>query len=1201
MQLLGSAPLHNAGSILATGTSALNCPVLNDIGGLIRVNGNGLLYLYGPTVTNNGTIRSFETGGSGTSHLSNVGAITLQGTGDLFLADAINSVLETYSGTLTQAAGHTIHGVGTVTALLANAGTVQADAGLSQALVLSGNPKTNTGTMKSVGGSILRLSGVSVDNTGGVLSAAGGTVEITGSSIITAGTLSRTGSSVFENKGTGSLYNVTNNAELQLDGGSTTYLYTGMTNNGTLRLFQPGGSGITSLQNVGSLTLQGTGDVLLTNDVNSQLGTYSGTLTQAASHTIHGVGTVTALLANAGLVEADAGPAQALVLSTNNMTNTGNMKSVGGSVLRISGINVDNSGGGVISAEGGTVELVGAASITSGSLTRTGSSIFELKGVSSLHNVTNNAETQLDGGSTTYLYTGMTNNGTMRVFQSGGSGLASLQNVGALTLQGTGDVLLNDTVNSQLGTNSGTLTQAAGHTIHGVGNVTALLANAGLVQADAGSSQALVLSTNNKTNTGAMKSVGGSVLRISGINVDNTGGGVISAEGGTVELVGAASVTAGSFTRTGSSIVEIKGVSNLTNVVNNAELQLDGGSTTYLYSGMTDNGTLRVFQSGGLGAARLSHVGAQTLRGSGDVLLTDAANSFLDSNSGTLTQAAGHRIHGVGTVTALLANAGLVQADAGSAQALVLSSSNKTNTGTMKSVGGSVLRFSGVNVDNTGGGVISAEGGTVELVGATSITSGSFTRTGSSIVELKGVSSLYNVTNNAEMQLDGSSFTYIYGGITNNGIIRLFQSGGSGGAYLQNVSSATLQGTGELVLTNESNSQLGSNSGTFTHAAGHTIHGTGTISGTLVNQGLVQADSGFGHRLLSTGTFDNQGTVRATRASVFQFSTLPVNYAANRLTGGKWVAAPGCTLSFPGGAINTNAASITLDGPGSMLTNGAASALAGFALNDTAGTFTILHARNFTTSGSFTNHGKIVVDSGSVFTAGTGAGNSPSAALVDAARRRGLTDESITAGPSGDYTQDVGVLEVQIATSGLSGRLEAAGTAHLDGRLVVTRAQGFTAALGDSFVVVHAGTAVTGIFNHYENLLLPNGLWLNVIYRTNSVVLVVGPAPNVAAQDPQADTKRPLRFAASRVPSNGAGFDVELPANAVVEILVHDVSGRVVSRLNPTAFTAGRHQVTVETSPGGGMSAMSGIYFARLTARWPGHEESRIARLVLVH
>ena len=336
---------------------------------------------------------------------------------------------------------------------------------------------------------------------------------------------------------------------------------------------------------------------------------------------------------------------------------------------------------------------------------------------------------------TTTATNGIDNDGTIYV----GYGAAGVLNFsGAQTLSGTGTVILNLAgSNAQL---NGTVTQAAGHTIAGCGQINAALTNHGLVNANQ-SGGTLDLRNSAITNDSTMEATGGGILNLSnsvnntggtilanggtlnltgpaqnnagtmeatgggtlfiGTNVNNTGGTILNS-GGTVQFSGGVTITGGTISASGGSTIQINtyviisgstlASSGTSYIESNANPDLSGvtvapgttfnipyGASADPWNGLTNNGTIVVGTGSGTGTAQLTFRNAsQTLSGTGSIVL-QGTNAAVNGG-GTFTQAAGHTIQGCGSVsTSSITNQGLINANQNGGT-LVLSSRTALTT-----------------------------------------------------------------------------------------------------------------------------------------------------------------------------------------------------------------------------------------------------------------------------------------------------------------------------------------------------------------------------------------------------------------------------------------------------------------------------------------------------------------------------------------
>jgi hypothetical protein len=219
----------------------------------------------------------------------------------------------------------------------------------------------------------------------------------------------------------------------------------------------------------------------------------------------------------------------------------------------------------------------------------------------------------------------------------------------------------------------------------------------------------------------------------------------------------------------------------------------------------------------------------------------------------------------------------------------------------------------------------------------------------------------------------------------------------SGGTWVGNVSIAA--SAANLAMVNK---------GTLVSAVSSLVSGGGNNGFSIANFGLIESTGGT-LSLADGGTdlFTNApgGTVEADGGHVTMGlgSAAVTNLAGETLTGGRWIASAGATLAFASAddLIVTNGASttITLSGPGSAVTSGAANRPLEQTLTTNNGALEILANRDFeSTSGGITNNGTLRL----------GGGTLTAASLTN---RSGATLSGFgTLNPTGGVTIGQGVL-----------------------------------------------------------------------------------------------------------------------------------------------------------------------------------------------
>ncbi len=780
----------------------------------------------------------------------------------------------------------------------------------------------------------------------------------------------------------------TNQGSVNVLVGQTLKFQGDVVNNGLITVNLTQGDTDTHLSFKGTPTLSGTGTVFLNDNGNVARATIdsdSGTLTQAAGHTINGHGRINASLINNGVVNAST--SGTLQLSSNAKTNNNIMKSTGGGWLDIR-TSVDNTNGTLL-ADGGNISINSGATITGGTLTSSGSSYFLANGAN-LSGVTLSTDSQykIQSNTTTTVTGGMTNNGTITVNSDYADYDTHLAFNGNQTLSGTGTVSLNNYGSTlgraDLNSSGGTLTQAAGHTINGHGRINASLINNGVVNASTNGT--LQLSLNAKTNNNIMKSTGGGWLDIT-VGVTNTGGTLL-ADGGNISINSGATITGGTLTSSGSSYFQANGA-NLSGVIlsTDSQYKIQSNTTTTVMGGMTNNGTITVNSDYADYDTHLTFSGNQTLSGTGTVSLNNYGSTLgradLNSSGGTLTQAAGHTINGHGRINASLINNGMVNAS--TSGTLQLSLNAKANNNLMESTGGGWLDIT-IGVTNTGGTLL-ADGGNISINGGATITGGTLTSSGSSYFLANGgcIFNALTLTAGTQCKIQQGVTTNVTGGLTNNGTITVNLGGTSDYTHLVFGGSQTLSGTGTVSLNDNGTSSRAtvdvSNGATLTQAAGHTINGHGRIAGP--------------------GSINNLGTIEA-KGGTLQVTATISQVSGATLTGGTWIARAGSTLDLSSaGNLYTNQGTVILDGSGSTFAK-----INGLTTNDIQGMFDVLGGRIFTTAGNLANSGSLLVGGGGTFTVSgnlSGAGNTTvtDSSLLYA---KSIVQNTLTIGPGATVT-----------------------------------------------------------------------------------------------------------------------------------------------------------------------------------------------------
>lgn len=587
------------------------------------------------------------------SAITGTGTIRLAGSGPR--ARIISSGL----ATVTNGVEHTIAGYGQLPVELRNHGTIRGDDPNGR-LTLIGKPKFNSGTIVAVGNGSVELALTSVVQEHGVIEARGGEVFISGSTVVGGSLVAgpEAGSSL--RLGNTTLNGVTIEGLVGTDAGSTVVIGPdGMHTVGTFIVNRQGDDIITRLITPVGTELTGEGAVRLNGGLLSFEVPKAEEVLVSAEHSIVGHGAIDGALRNAGKIQADtAGEILRMAERDIPIINEGSLMASNGGTLAIGGdvtgsVQIEQSDGGQIVADGGTVELTWCL-LQGGSLSTL--ETVGSRGVLGLNlilqdvSLTGNWEVPRSA----IVRGTILNDGAILVNPSGGASFdgrvvtdedTALSGAGVIRLNAPGDQAL-------IRANQGaSLEHGEAHKIRGFGQVLGAWNNLGRIEADV-AGETLELDSAIKLNSGVLSATEGGILLLSDTIVDQAAGGLTQADGGTVHCSGALidqglvrnSGANGSAFEVSSGTFDAVTVIGAIDVLSGGTLQLRGpivqeNSTIELQSGSSAptslvvsgavaiDGVGAIALQGGAGGSRITGTSGsglamgpnQVLRGSGDV------------------------------------------------------------------------------------------------------------------------------------------------------------------------------------------------------------------------------------------------------------------------------------------------------------------------------------------------------------------------------------------------------------------------------------------------------------------------------------------------------------------------------------------------------------------------------------------------------
>ncbi|MEO7158888.1 MAG: choice-of-anchor D domain-containing protein [Vicinamibacterales bacterium] len=966
---------------------------------------NGSNFFVGGAVINNGLINIRNA-----SQLFGNGApVAFTGTGTIVLDNSVNFAQISGSGQqFTFGSGQTLRGsggLGVNNTFITNAGLVSADSALRTISVdaqggsggaagggvgTGGNAGLfNTGTMQATGGGNLQFESGFYENSAlGVIQAlAGSTVTLNNDSRIVGGTLTSVGTGVINAHGASQyLTNVTLAAGSNLDqNNDNLYLNTSFVNNGTLKIANASQL-INELGSGGALTISGTGTIVLDNSTNfAYINGNGGKIIFGSNQSITGSGSLginNTYIVNNNLFSATGGGAISIdaaggsagvggagVGTGNNagLLNNNIIQATGASSISFASGLYENAAGSVIRAVGGSViNLNSDSRILNGTLTSDATSVINAHGASQyLNNVTLSAGSNLDqNNDNLYLNTSFVNNGTLKIANASQL-INELGSGGALTISGTGTIVLDNSTNfAYINGNGGKIIFGSNQSITGSGSIgvnnTYIVNNnifsasgGGAISIDAAGGSGGVagagVGTGNNSgllNNNIIEATGGSTISFESGLYENAAGGVMRAVGGsTINLNSDSRIVNGALTSDATSVINAHNASQyLNNVTLSAGSNLDqNNDNLYLNTSFVNNGTLKIANASQL-FNELGSGGALTISGTGTIVLDNSVNfAYINGNGGQDIFGAGLTIRGsggVGVNNTVMINNGLISADAGTGISIDATGGNSglavggvgtgshsgmLNNATLQATNGRTLAFESGLYENAGLGLIRAiNGSVVSLNNDSRILNGTLTSDATSVINAHGVSQyLTNVTLSAGSNLDQNNDNlYLNTSFINNGTLKianasqLFNELGGGGAL-------TIGGTGTIVLDNSVNfAHINGSGGQDIFGAGLTIRGRGNVgvnNTIMTNNGLISADvagggisidamAGSGGIAGGVGTGGisgllNTGTIQAANGGTLSFES---GRYENTVTGSLAALGAGSTLLMNNDANLTN-------------------------------------------------------------------------------------------------------------------------------------------------------------------------------------------------------------------------------------------------------------------------------------------------------
>lgn len=871
----------------------------------------------------------------------------------------------------------------------------------------------------------------------------------------------------------------------------------GIVNNGLILVNNTNGGFASTLRFNTSNSFTGTGTVRLNGTSTRSLLTPSSlqTITNGPGHTITGIGRLSGNFINDGTILSND-TSQILAIVNGGWTNNSLIEVTNDATLTMTNVAMTQSPTGEILIDNGNLNLL-STSFTGGTIrSMPGESWTATSGVTEFFSVNTIGNGSLNTGVFLRLFDTIENDGQITVNNTNGGFQTTIEFRNPFTLTGNGSILLNGSnTRAILLSNdpSELVTQTANHTINGFGTIRSPIINNGSIIANV-TGQQLILNTNDQINNSLYQITNGSEISITSITLDQSGGGVIDLNDGLLRLA-TATILGGSMTSgTGSTLIN-SGANNFDNVLNNAPLSMNTGTTLAVTNGLENNSTLIINNTNGGFATTLLFNDSSSLSGSGITTLNGSGSraQINTADGQTMTIDPAHTVDGFGNINASLINNGLMDSSV-SGQTMIFQTNDKTNNSIISAQPGAFIAVNNIAINQDPSASLDLGEGFMTLTGAT-INDGAINASTGLITQNSGTTSLNSVILNAPLVMNTGTVVLVTNDLEVNDTITINGSNGGFATILNSVDSSTLSGTGEILLNSSTvRAQLNTEPGqTLTIASGFDVNGFGSINANLINNGTINSSLPSQSIFLQSNDKVNNSLISIQEDSVINISNVEIDQ-----TGGGQIFNNGGLLVLTGATIRGGTLDAVLDGTCTNTTTSTlidVTNLSPINLN----TGTVLNLSGVITnestisvnpaSGGFaTNLGSIapatILGSGEVVLGGSGVRAQIVGAGMNFGANQTLSGLGLIAAPlSMDGTiapgfsvgkmdatapitmSDSSTYKVEVSSETTSDTIDSTSTFHADGTLDLSLIDGFAPDTAWVATIVTADGGVTGSFD----------------------------------------------------------------------------------------------------------------------------------------
>ncbi len=473
-----------------------------------------------------------------------------------------------------------------------------------------------------------------------------------------------------------------------------------------------------------------------------------------------------------------------------------------------------------------------------------------------------------------------TNDGTIQINAINTATGLILQNTG--TLAGFGTIALSNNPFNHILTDGSTVTQSAGHTIEGAGQLlgnTGDMINNGIIR-QTGTNQLVIDTLATFTNNGTLEATGSGGIKLLEGTYDLGTSTLTVKTGSKLDLEQKVVIRDSRLVTEGNGVVNVDASEDAAPAINAVQFQNVVSDASVLQGNTEDSHISGTFTNNGtwsLAAINtntdMTFAGGVSIAGTGTIALSNNPFNRILTDGATLTQGANHSIEGAGQLlanTGDMINNGLIR-QTGTNQLVIDTLATFTNNGTLEATGSGGIKLLEGTYDLGTSTLTVKTGSKLDLEEKVVIRDSRLVTEGNGVVNVNSQEDgslnavqFQNLVSDASVLQGNTEDSHISGTFTNNGTWSLAAINTN--TDITFAGPVSIAGTGTIALSNNPFNRILTDGATLTQGANHSIEGAGQLlanTGDMINNGLIR-QTGTNQLVIDTlATFTNNGTLEA--------------------------------------------------------------------------------------------------------------------------------------------------------------------------------------------------------------------------------------------------------------------------------------------------------------------------------------------------